>query len=183
MRVKDMTTTALLSALIVIMAIVPQLGFISLFGVAMTLIHIPVLIGALLYPRFGWVYGLTFGVTSLFVALTRPVTPIDVLFQNPMVSVLPRLAFGALIPVIYALTRRFEIPHRLQLGMTIATTTLLHGLLVLSMIAVFGIDLLGGSAVALQVIGGVLLSNSIPEALLAVLIVTPIVRRLYAIIN
>lgn len=183
MKVKDITTNALLIALIVVMAIVPQLGFISLFGVALTLIHIPVLIGALLFAKYGWVYGLTFGLTSLFVALTRPITPIDLLFQNPLVSVLPRVAFGALIPVLYRITKRFDIPNNIQLGVTAAIMTLFHGVFVLSMIAVFGIDLLGGSQVALQVIGGVLLSNSVPEALVAVAIVTPIVRRLYAIVH
>lgn len=183
MKVKDITTNALLIALIVVMAIVPQLGFISLFGVALTLIHIPVLIGALLFAKYGWVYGLTFGLTSLFVALTRPITPIDLLFQNPLVSVLPRVAFGALIPVLYRITKRFDIPNNIQLAVTTAIMTLFHGGFVLSMIAVFGIDLLGGSQVALQVIGGVLLSNSVPEALVAVAIVTPIVRRLYAIVH
>jgi hypothetical protein len=182
MKVKDITTNALLIALIVVMAIVPQLGFISLFGVALTLIHIPVLIGALLFPKYGWVYGLTFGLTSLFVALTRPVTPIDLLFQNPLVSVAPRLAFGALIPVVYTLSKRLTSSRNLQLGLTTASMTLVHGVFVLSMIAVFGLELLGGSQVALQVIGGVLLSNSVPEALVAVMVVVPIVRRLYAII-
>lgn len=182
MKVKDITTNALLIALIVVMAIVPQLGFISLFGVALTLIHIPVLIGALLFPKYGWVYGLTFGLTSLFVALTRPVTPIDLLFQNPLVSVLPRVAFGALIPVVYTLSKRLTPSKNLQLGLTTASMTLVHGIFVLSMIAVFGVELLGGSQVALQVIGGVLLSNSVPEALVAVLVVVPIVRRLYAIV-
>ena len=182
MKVKDITTNALLIALIVVMAIVPQLGFISLFGVALTLIHIPVLIGALLFPKYGWVYGLTFGLTSLFVALTRPVTPIDLLFQNPLVSVLPRLAFGALIPVVYTLSKRLTSSKNIQLGLTTASMTLVHGVFVLSMIAVFGLELLGGSQVALQVIGGVLLSNSVPEALVAVMVVVPIVRRLYAII-
>ena len=182
MKVKDITTNALLIALIVVMAVVPQLGFISLFGVARTLIHIPVLIGALLFPKYGWVYGLTFGLTSLFVALTRPVTPIDLLFQNPLVSVAPRLAFGALIPVVYTLSKRLTSSRNLQLGLTTASMTLVHGVFVLSMIAVFGLELLGGSQVALQVIGGVLLSNSVPEALVAVMVVVPIVRRLYAII-
>ncbi len=182
MKVKDITTNALLIALIVVMAVVPQLGFISLFGVALTLIHIPVLIGALLFPKYGWVYGLTFGLTSLFVALTRPVTPIDLLFQNPLVSVLPRLAFGALIPVVYSLSKRLTSSKNIQLGLTTASMTLVHGVFVLSMIAVFGVELLGGSQVALQVIGGVLLSNSVPEALVAVMVVVPIVRRLYAII-
>jgi hypothetical protein len=182
MKVKDITTNALLIALIVVMAIVPQLGFISLFGVALTLIHIPVLIGALLFPKYGWVYGLTFGLTSLFVALTRPVTPIDLLFQNPLVSVAPRLAFGALIPVVYTLSKRLTSSRNLQFGLTAASMTLVHGVFVLSMIAVFGVELLGGSQVALQVIGGVLLSNSVPEALVAVMVVVPIVRRLYAII-
>jgi hypothetical protein len=183
MNTKDMIMNALLIALIAIMASVPQLGFILFLGVPLTLIHLPVIIGSLLFRRYAWMYGLTFGLASFWVALSRPVTPVDVLFQNPLVSVAPRLLFAILIPVLITAVQRTPLPQSLHVATTAFAATLLHAVLVLSMVAVFGLELLGGSTVVLQVIGGILLANSLPEAVLAVLVVTPIVRRLYAFVD
>lgn len=183
MKVKELTTNALLFAIIAIMATVPQLGFISLFGVPLTLLHIPVLLGALWFPKYAWSYGLVFGLSSWLVALIRPVTPIDLLFQNPLVSVAPRLVFGLLIPFAYQALSKVKLSALQATAVTAFVMTMIHAVLVLSMMAVFGLELFGGSELVLGIIGGVLLSNSVPEALLAVLVVTPIVRRLHALFN
>ena len=183
MKVKELTTNALLFAIIVIMATVPQLGFVSLFGVPLTLLHLPVLLGAFWFPKYAWTYGLVFGLSSWAVALVRPVTPVDLLFQNPLVSVAPRLVFGLLIPVVFQLISTFKLNKLVAMATTAFVMTMVHAVLVLSMVAVFGLDLLGGSQVALGVIGGILLTNSVPEAILAVLVVTPIIRRLHALFD
>jgi hypothetical protein len=183
MKVKELTTNALLFAIIAIMATVPQLGFVSLFGVPLTLLHLPVLLGALWFPKYAWTYGLVFGLSSWAVALIRPVTPVDVLFQNPLVSVAPRLLFGLLIPVLYHIVSRLNLTKLTTIAVTSFVMTIVHAVLVLSMVAAFGLDLLGGSQVALGVIGGILLTNSVPEAILAVLVVTPIMRRLHALFD
>jgi hypothetical protein len=183
MKVKELTTNALLFAIIAIMATVPQFGFISLFGIPLTLLHIPVLLGALWFPKYAWTYGLVFGLSSWFVALIRPVTPIDVLFQNPLVSVAPRLVFGLLIPVVYLTLTKLNLKALQATAVTAFVMTIVHAILVLSMLALFGLELFGGSQVVLSVIGGILLTNSVPEAILAVVVVTPIVRRLHALFN
>jgi len=183
MKVKELTTNALLFSIIAIMSTVPQLGFISLFGVPLTLLHIPVLLGALWFPKYAWTYGLVFGLSSWFVALIRPVTPIDVLFQNPLVSVAPRLVFGLLIPLVYITLTKLNLKALQATAVTAFVMTIVHAILVLSMLAVFGLELFGGSQVVLSVIGGILLTNSVPEAILAVVVVTPIVRRLHALFN
>ena len=49
---REMVLTSMLSAIIIIMSIVPQLGFINIFpAVGITLVHIPVLIGVMTLKR------------------------------------------------------------------------------------------------------------------------------------
>ncbi|MFP3153217.1 ECF transporter S component [Lachnospiraceae bacterium ZAX-1] len=62
----QMVLTALFAAIIIIMAFVPFLGYINLVLIKATLIHIPVIIGAILLgPKKGALLGFVFGCTSL----------------------------------------------------------------------------------------------------------------------
>ena len=57
---------ALFSALIILLAFTPFLGYIPLGFTRATIIHIPVIIGSILLgPKQGAVLGLVFGLTSL----------------------------------------------------------------------------------------------------------------------
>ena len=59
--------TAVIAAIIVIMAFVPFLGYIPLGFMNAATLHIPVIIGAILLgPKYGAFLGLTFGLTSLW---------------------------------------------------------------------------------------------------------------------
>ena len=93
-RIRLMAIDAMFIALIGIFAFVPFLGFITLGPVSFTTIPILVFIGAYI---FGWkrglIYGIAFGLFSLFKALTVPGT-FDYFFINPLISVLPRAVFG-----------------------------------------------------------------------------------------
>ena len=64
--IKELTETALFVAVIIILSVVPFLGYIPLGPINATTIHIPVIVGAIL---FGWKRGAflggVFGVTSL----------------------------------------------------------------------------------------------------------------------
>lgn len=85
----------MLIAITVLLGIVPNIGIIQIGVVSLTILHIPVIIASLLMGiKGGAITGLCFGLTSLYVASTRGATPIDLLFVNPMISVLPRLLFG-----------------------------------------------------------------------------------------
>jgi uncharacterized membrane protein len=91
--IQDLTLTAIFAAIIMVMTFVPQIGYIYIGGVPLTLIHIPVLIGVFLLPlKYSLVLGLFFGLGSLLRALGSPVL-LDPAFVNPLVSVLPRLLF------------------------------------------------------------------------------------------
>ena len=64
-------------------------------GASITIMTVPVVIGAILEgPVVGFAIGLIFGGFSLIQAATAPNGPIDVLFTNPLISVLPRLFIG-----------------------------------------------------------------------------------------
>lgn len=65
-RTAELVQTALFCAIIVIMAYVPYLGYIPLGFMNATIIHIPVILGAIfLGPKKGAFLGFLFGLTSL----------------------------------------------------------------------------------------------------------------------
>ena len=47
--IREMVLTALFTAIIIIMAFVPMLGYINLVVIKATLIHVPVIIGSIVY--------------------------------------------------------------------------------------------------------------------------------------
>lgn len=100
--------TAVFTALIWMLQFVPMVGFIVIPpGLSMTTIHIPVLIGIIALPRtkwniaFGGFIGFMFGMASWVTALTRAVNPSDLLFQNPLISVLPRALMGIAVAAFW----------------------------------------------------------------------------------
>ena len=87
--------TAMMITLTIILATTP-LGTIRLPLVSVTTAHAPVLIATILlglYPGL-WV-ALSFGLLSLFLAITTPTSLMSPFFMNPLVSIFPRI----LIPV------------------------------------------------------------------------------------
>ncbi len=90
-----LSLTGIFTAIIVLMTVVPQLGFIFLTPIAsITLLHVPVLIGVFMMPKkYGIILGLAFGLAS-FIRSFFPSAPLDYAFQNPLVSVLPRVLFA-----------------------------------------------------------------------------------------
>lgn len=182
-RVFEMTFTAIFAALIVVLAVVPQIGYIQLFGIAaITIIHIPVLIGGIFGGRKVAIsLGLVFGLSSLFVALTRPAAPTDFVFQNPLVSVLPRILFGYVLYEVYLLFKKFINVKYLDITLSMIVSTFLHTLLVLVPFYLFGRSALaevGFVGNMFTLIIGVVITNGIMEMLLAGLIGGPIAQRL-----
>lgn len=100
--IQDLTLTAVFTAIILVMIFVPQLGFITLTPfVSVTIVHIPVLIGVFLLPkRYAIFLGLFFGIGSWIRSFT-PMGPLDIAFNNPLISVLPRLLFVVAAMYIY----------------------------------------------------------------------------------
>lgn len=100
--VRKVAITGVLSALSIVLNFTP-VGYIYLPGLAVqiTLMHIPVIIGAVLEgPVAGAFIGLVFGLSSFYTAVTSPI-PIAFAFLNPLVSILPRILIGIVAYYVY----------------------------------------------------------------------------------
>ena len=120
-RTYELVLTALFTAIIVIMAFTP-LGYIPLVVINATVIHIPVILGALfLGPKKGAFLGFVFGLTSLinntFKAATAsafvfsPVLAANVIgvsgvFKSLYICFVPRILVGVIPWFVYILIRR-----------------------------------------------------------------------------
>ncbi len=117
----ELVLTALFTAIIVIMAFTP-LGYIPLVVINATIIHIPVILGALfLGPKkgafLGFVFGLTSFINNTFKAATAsafvfsPVLAYNVvgasgIFKSLYICFVPRILVGVVPYFIYVLIRR-----------------------------------------------------------------------------
>ena len=102
-NVRKMSIISVLSAISIMLSMTP-LGFIPIGPTNATIMHIPVIIGAIVEgPAVGMTVGLIFGFTSLIRNLTMP-TITSFAFINPLVSVLPRVLIGVVAYYVYQIT-------------------------------------------------------------------------------
>jgi uncharacterized membrane protein len=167
-----------------LMAFVPQLGFITFGLVALTIIHIPVLIGGYFGGKKVTLgLALIFGIASMSQALIRPVTVVDILFQNPLVSVLPRLLFGGVIVYLSLGLKKWVSNKYLVAMTTFGISTFLHTVFVLSSVYVFSpfftnLNTFASDTPFWPLITSVMAANGVFEILAAIFIAAPIAVRL-----
>ncbi len=142
-NVRKIVVAGALGAVSAVMAVTP-LGYLPWFGGAsLTIMHIPVIIAAVLEgPLAGTAVGLVFGVTSLVRAATAPVGPLDPLFANPLVSVLPRLFIAAAAWGAFKLFRGKASP--IAAGFAGAVGSIVNTVLVLLALGLVGAEQLSG---------------------------------------
>lgn len=153
-------------------------GFVPLPFIKATILHLPTIIGTLLAgPKVGLLVGFLFGCFSLFQNFITP-NLLSFAFLNPLVSILPRLLLGPFTWVVYK-----ALPWRYMPG-RIAVTTLLaslfHTCTVLGMIYIlYAQRFAAARGIAdesvLMLLVGIAGTNGIPEAIIAAIIITPIV--------
>jgi len=182
-KVLEMTTTAMFAAIVLVMTFVPFMGFIVIGPVAITIIHIPVLIGGLFGgKRVAIALGLTFGIGSLFRSLMTP-DGLNIFFQNPLVSVLPRLLFGIALWYLYVLFNRLIKNKLISIAVTFGLSTVLHTVFTLTALYLFAFqsqlfqDFFGDMNV-INFIWAIAGFNGIIEVLIAIFIATPIAWRI-----
>ena len=101
LNVRKMTVIGVLSAISIMMSMLPFIGYIPIGPTKATIMHIPVIIGAIIEgPVVGATIGLIFGLTSLWNAMTQP-TITSRFFLNPLVSILPRVLIGVVAYYVY----------------------------------------------------------------------------------
>ena len=88
----------------ILMDVVPSFGFIQVGAISITNMHIPVILTSIvLGPLEGMLVGAVFGIVSLARAVSRQSTVLDMLLQNPFISVLPRLCLPLVSGYFYRL--------------------------------------------------------------------------------
>ena len=174
----------LFSALIILMSLTP-IGYIRTGVVSVTLVHIPVIIGAIM---LGWQAGLilggVMGVFSMILALTAPGGWLDVLFQNPLVAIPSRMAMGLLAALFFMLfTRLFKGKKQLlSVGLAAAVSKFCSTILtLLSLVLVYHGELeqhTGRTAFA-WLIGSVITVNGMVELVIGIVIAIPVCTALF----
>lgn len=181
---RRITLIGILTALILVLN-AANIGIINLrligLPVDVTILHIPVIIGAIIEgPLVGAILGLFFGISSFFNAIYRP-TPTSFVFLNPLVSILPRIIIGIATYYTYRIVK-FKYAS-LRAGIATAIGTLTNTILVLFSIYIIyaqqfmkELKLPEGDAVIFLV--GIAVTNGIPELIFSILVCIPIILKL-----
>ena len=197
-KTKDLVMLSLFSALIIVLATVPGIGYIPLGVINATTMHIPVIIGSILLgPKKGAFLGGIFGLTSFLKATFTPnltsfvFTPFYSLspeYHGNMWSILicflPRILVG-IVPyyINYIITKKnTKKENILSLSIASFLGSMTNTLLVMNMIYIFfGKSYGAASGVSggiYAAISAVIITCGIPEAIVASIISTVLCKAL-----
>lgn len=199
-RVRELSLAGLLSAVIIVMATVPFLGYIPLGFMNATIMHVPVITGAILLgPKYGAFLGLVFGMSSLIQATVNPnltsfvFSPFITVGNysgnifSALIAIFPRVMIGIISAYIYPiLMKLFKNHQMLNLWLTGIIGSLTNTILVMHGIYFFfGQSYIEAtqslSANIYSIFIGIIFGFGIPEAILAGIIVSAVCKVLLKI--
>ena len=186
-RTFQLALLGLFSALIIVMSFTP-IGYIRTGVVAITLVHIPVILGAILLGwQGGLILGAVMGIFSMVMALLAPGGWIDVLFQNPLVAIPSRMALGLLAALFYMGLSKLFADKRfmaLNIGLAAAFSKLCSTVLtLLSLVLVYHGQLeqhTHKDAIAF-LIGSIITTNGLIEMAVGVVVAVPVCLALFKV--
>ncbi|QUF85005.1 ECF transporter S component [Clostridium sp. LQ25] len=174
-----MTMIGMLSAISIFLGIT-GLGFIPLPTMRATIMHVPVIIGAIIEgPVVGALVGLVFGLFSMYQNFTAP-APTSFIFWNPIIAIIPRVLVGIVAYYVYrALYRKIKKESiSIAIASLLASFTNTAGVLSLAYLfylekysAALGIN----PDTAAVAIAGIGITNGIPEAIVSSVICVPVI--------
>lgn len=196
-KLKSLIYFAFFSAIMVVLTTTP-LGFVPIGPIKATTLHIPVILAGVLFgKRFGAGIGFVFGLLSLTINTLSPTITSFVFspfitigensgnFSSLLIVFLPRITLGFLSGWMVEFLSKKQLHNSFYIACVAAFNTLIHSILVLSMIALFF-----GSPYAstkdltvnqlLPFIGTILATNGLLEALLASITVPFLSKALQA---
>lgn len=172
-----MTQTGILMAIIIAMTFIPYVGYISIPGfLSITTMAIPVIIGSIvLGPAVGTILGATWGITNLINAFMMT-TADGLIFQNPLISVVPRVLVGLFAGWAYVGLSKVIKTKPIPIIITSIIASLTNTVLVLTAINLFGTSSLFNLGETVETIIKVAISaNGLIELAIAIIIPLPIV--------
>lgn len=202
-KTTDLVTTAMFTAIIIAMAFVPYMGYIPLGFMNATIIHIPVIIGAvILGPKKGAFLGGVFGLTSMINNTFNPnltsfvFSPFYSLGDmhgnaaSVLICFVPRILIGVVAYYVYVgvskLMKAKKKGNIAALATAGAAGALTNTLLVMNGIYfLFGVSYASVKGIAIDALYGVILgvigTQGIPEAVVAAILTAAIGRALISI--
>lgn len=173
---RSLVIAGVLLAIGIILDITP-LGAIPIAGVSATITMVPVILGGIILgAKYGFGLGIAMGCVSLLHALMRPATPLDPLFINPLLSVLPRAFIGVTAYYSFAFVKWFTRSNMISLIIGGVVGSFTNTVLVLSvMYILYGhkiqevFSLVDSKAVRALLLS-VVVSNGVMEAVVAAVI-------------
>ncbi len=186
MKTKQLTLTAIFLSIIILFSFTP-LGFINLGFIKATLVHIPVIIGAIvLGPKIGALLGLSFGVLSMIINTMTPsilsfaFSPfIPVLGTNEtslwaiVIALVPRVLTGVIPYYVFKWLRKKKMGDKTALFISGVTGSMINTVLVMNLIFFVFQDAYAASkqmavgAGLYKAVLSVVLINGVPEAIVA----------------
>ena len=174
-----LTFMGVMLALTIIFVMITAMPNIT-FSMAVVMFIPTILTGIILGPAAGGIMGFFAGMSTLLRALLLPVSPTDVFFINPLVSVIPRVLVGIAAYYVFILVSKITKQNTIASSFAGAISMFINTIGVIGMLyIVFGqtmVDTMGSGFVA--ALGAIFLSNGIIEMTVA-LIVVPIVYSAY----
>ena len=174
----NVALVGMLAALIVVLGI-SGLGIIKVPGIGITILHIPVIIGAIIAgPAVGGMVGLLFGLWSIIDKVMYP-TATGFVFFNPLVSVLPRVLLGLVAYYAYVWLKK-ALSKGVAISVTSLIATFFHTVSVLGMIYVVYAEkymavLNQPKEYAIVFLSGVAAKNGVAEAIASAILVPLVV--------
>lgn len=185
-NVRKMVVVAMLSGICLFLGLT-GLGFIPLPLFKLTILHLPVIIGAIIEgPIAGASIGFIFGLFSIYQNITTP-TPMSPFFYNPLVSILPRVLIGVVSYYVYIFLRSKLKNKRLSIGIAAICGSLTNTIGVLGSIYLiyfkdYASILMQRGSISSGSLGKVTIAllsvigtNGIAEAVLSALVSIPVV--------
>ncbi|MGX6961314.1 ECF transporter S component [Vagococcus xieshaowenii] len=196
-KTKDLVLLSIFTAIIFVLSFTP-IGYIQLGLIKATIIHVPVIIASILLgPKKGAILGAVFGLTSFISNTTAPVvssfvfTPFANLPGETHGSVLslitcflPRILVGVIPYYIYQFSSRFVKEQKMvNYAISGIAGSLTNTLLVLGSILLLFKDAYAkinevNTTDLYKIIGGIIFTNGILEAVVAGIIVSLVCRSL-----
>lgn len=201
---KEIAITALFVAIVAVMTLVPFLGMIPLVVISVNIVLIPIMVCAqTTNTKIAVIVSTAFGIFSLINSYLRPTTLLAFAVQNPLVSILPRIFIGLTASLTYkglmklqknSNSERNEGDEEIEFGnfgsrykknalastisaiVGVVTNTVLFFLMLL--LCYGGAELSNGGTIGLPLMGGILVSNFIPEVIAAAILVPLITSAL-----
>lgn len=199
-KTKELVLMAMFTAIIIAMAFVPYFGYIPLGFMNATIIHIPVIIGAIvLGPKKGAFLGGVFGLTSMINNTFNPnltsfvfspfysVGDVHGNFASIIVCMVPRILIGVVAYYVYKgmlkLFSKFKAKSIAALAVAGVAGSLTNTLLVMNGIYfLFGSSYAAAKGIAFEALYGVILgvigTQGVPEAIVAAVLVMGIGKAL-----